>query len=470
MMRLFWPSLAFSALLTGCVNLAPDYQRPEAPVSSQWLPATAGQPVASGSVPTDIDWQNFFTDKRLVRLQTLALVNNRDLRLASLNVEKAQAQYRIERAASLPTIDASGSGTHTRTPSSTSMTGKSSISHEYSAQLGLSSYELDVFGRIQNLQDEALEDYLALTETRRSTQISLIAEVATGWLTLAADNQLLKLAEDTLASQQQSYDLTRSSHALGGSSGLEVAQAQTAVESARGDVAQYKSQILQDRNALRLLVGSDLPEELLPNADMQSVAQLVQVPDGLPSSLLQRRPDVLSAEHTLKAANIDIGAARAAFFPSITLTASAGSFSTSLSGLFKSGTGAWSFAPSISVPIFDGGSNRATLDSAKVENQIQIQTYQQTIQTAFKEVADALAVRSTLDERLAAQQAYTDASRKSYELADALYRGGSQSYLEALESQRSLYSAEQDLISLRLTEQSNRVTLYKVMGGGWNPG
>lgn len=468
MMRLFWPSLAVTALLAGCVNLAPDYQRPEAPVSSQWLPATAAQPAASGSVPTDIEWQNFFIDNRLVRLQNLALVNNRDLRLASLNVEKAQAQYRIERAASLPTIDASGSGTHTRTPSSASMTGKSSISHEYSAQLGLSSYELDVFGRIQNLQDEALEDYLALTETRRSTQISLIAEVATGWLTLAADNQLLKLAEDTLASQQKSYDLTKSSHALGGSSGLEVAQAQTTVESARGDVAQYKSQILQDRNALRLLVGSDLPEELLPDADMQSVAQLVQVPDGLPSSLLQRRPDVLSAEHTLKAANIDIGAARAAFFPSITLTASAGSSSTSLSGLFKSGTGAWSFAPSISVPIFDGGANRATLDSAKVENQIQIQTYQQTIQTAFKEVADALAVRSTLDERLAAQQAYTDASRRSYELADALYRGGSQSYLEALESQRSLYSAEQDLISLRLTEQSNRVTLYKVMGGGWN--
>ncbi|KAA8698099.1 efflux transporter outer membrane subunit [Pseudomonas caricapapayae] len=469
-MRLLWPLLAFTALLTGCVNLAPDYQRPEAPVPRQWLPATAGKPAASASVPTDIEWQNFFTDKRLVRLQTLALENNRDLRLASLNVEKAQAQYRIERAASLPTLDASGSGTHTRTPSSTSMSGGSSISHEYSAQLGLSSYELDVFGRIQNLQDEALEDYLALTETRRSTQISLIAEVATGWLTLAADNQLLKLAEDTLASQQQSYDLTRSSHALGGSSGLEVAQAQTTVESARGDVAQYKSQILQDRNALRLLVGSDLPEELLPDADLQSVTHLVQVPDGLPSSLLQRRPDVLSAEHTLKAANIDIGAARAAFFPSITLTASAGSSSSSLSGLFKSGTGAWSFAPGISVPIFDGGANKATLDSARVENRIQIQTYQQTIQTAFKEVADALAVRSTLDDRVAAQQAYTDASRKSYELADALYRGGSQSYLEALESQRSLYSAEQELISLRLTEQSNRVTLYKVMGGGWNPG
>ncbi|WP_044421473.1 efflux transporter outer membrane subunit [Pseudomonas syringae group genomosp. 3] len=468
-MRLFWPSLALMALLAGCVNLAPDYQRPEAPVSEQWLPAAAANPSASNSVPTDIEWQNFFTDNRLVRLQTLALINNRDLRLASLNVEKAQAQYRIERAASLPTIDASGSATHTRTSAATSTTGRSSINHEYSAQLGLSSYELDVFGRIQNLQDEALEDYLALTETRRSTQISLIAEVATGWLTLAADNQLLKLAEDTLASQQQSYDLTQRSHALGGSSGLEVAQAQTTVESARGDVAQYKSQVLQDRNALRLLVGSDIPDALLPAADAQSVAQLVQVPDELPSSLLQRRPDVLSAEHSLKSANIDIGAARAAFFPSITLTANAGSASSSLSGLFKAGSGAWSFAPSISVPIFDGGANRATLDSAKIENQIQIQTYQQTLQTAFKEVADALAVRSTLDERVAAQQAYTDASRKSYELADALYRGGSQSYLEELESQRSLYSAEQELISLRLTEQSNRVTLYKVMGGGWNP-
>ncbi|WP_024680801.1 efflux transporter outer membrane subunit [Pseudomonas syringae] len=468
-MRLFWPSLALMALLAGCVNLAPDYQRPEAPVSEQWLPAAAANPSASASVPTDIEWQNFFTDNRLVRLQTLALINNRDLRLASLNVEKAQAQYRIERAASLPTIDASGSATHTRTSASTSTTGRSSISHQYSAQLGLSSYELDVFGRIQNLQDEALEDYLALTETRRSTQISLIAEVATGWLTLAADNQLLKLAEDTLASQRQSYDLTQRSHALGGSSGLEVAQAQTTVESARGDVAQYQSQVLQDRNALRLLVGSDIPDVLLPAADAQSVAQLVQVPDELPSSLLQRRPDVLSAEHSLKSANIDIGAARAAFFPSITLTANAGSASSSLSGLFKSGSGAWSFAPSISVPIFDGGANRATLDSAKIENQIQIQTYQQTLQTAFKEVADALAVRSTLDERVAAQQAYTDASRKSYELADALYHGGSQSYLEALESQRSLYSAEQELISLRLTEQSNRVTLYKVMGGGWNP-
>jgi len=453
MIRFHWPILVALAL-SGCINLAPQYQQPEAPVPTEW------QATASGDVAADIQWQQFFTDSRLAELQALALANNRDLRLASLNIEKAQAQYRIQRAAAFPAIDAGVSGTHARTASS-------GTTHDYSAQLGLSSYEVDVFGRVQNLQDEALEAYLALTETKRSTQISLVAEVGTAWLTLAADNERLQLAEDTLASQQATYELTQRSHALGGSAALAVAQAQTTVESARVDVAEYQSQILQDRNALRLLVGSDIPDALLPGSRLQPSAALVQVPAQLPSSLLQRRPDVLAAEHSLKSANIDIGAARAAFFPSISLTANAGSASSALSGLFKAGSGAWTFAPSISVPIFDAGSNRATLDAAKVEKEIQVQTYQQTLQTAFKEVADALAVRSTLDQRLAAQQALTDASQKSFELSDALYRGGSQSYLEALDAQRSLYSAEQDLITLRLAEQSNRVTLYKVMGGGW---
>jgi multidrug efflux system outer membrane protein len=465
MIKSHWPLLAAFALLGGCINLAPEYQRPDAPVAEQWLPT--GQTPA-GDAAADIQWQQFFTDSRLARLQSLALANNRDLRLASLNIEKAQAQYRIQRAAALPSIDAGLSGSHSRSPASVSSSGSAVTSHDYSAQLGLSSYELDVFGRVQNLQDEALEDYLALGETRRSTQISLVAEVASAWLTLAADNQRLQLAESTLRSQQATYELTQRSHALGGSSGLALAQAQTTVESARGEVAVYASQILQDQNALRLLVGAELPAELLPGADLQSVALLVQVPAQLPSSLLQRRPDVLAAEHSLKSANIDIGAARAAFFPSISLTANAGSASSALSGLFKAGSGAWTFAPSVSLPIFDAGANRATLDAAKVEREIQAQTYQQTLQTAFREVADALAVRSTLDQRLAAQQALTDASRKSFELADALYRGGSQSYLEALDAQRSLYSAEQDLITLRLAEQSNRVTLYKVLGGGWN--
>ena len=465
MIKSHWPLLAAFALLGGCINLAPEYQRPDAPVAEQWLPT--GQTPA-GDAAADIQWQQFFTDSRLARLQSLALANNRDLRLASLNIEKAQAQYRIQRAAALPSIDAGLSGSHSRSPASVSSSGSAVTSHDYSAQLGLSSYELDVFGRVQNLQDEALENYLALGETRRSTQISLVAEVASAWLTLAADNQRLQLAESTLRSQQATYELTQRSHALGGSSGLALAQAQTTVESARGEVAVYASQILQDQNALRLLVGAELPAELLPGNDLQSVALLVQVPAQLPSSLLQRRPDVLAAEHSLKSANIDIGAARAAFFPSISLTANAGSASSALSGLFKAGSGAWTFAPSVSLPIFDAGANRATLDAAKVEREIQAQTYQQTLQTAFREVADALAVRSTLDQRLAAQQALTDASRKSFELADALYRGGSQSYLEALDAQRSLYSAEQDLITLRLAEQSNRVTLYKVLGGGWN--
>lgn len=465
MIKFRWPLLAILTLLGGCMNLAPQYERPEAPVAEQWLPVAS---TPKGEVSADIEWQNFFTDSRLARLQSLALSNNRDLRLAVLNVEKAQAQYRIQRADSLPSFDASVSGTHSRTPGSLSNTGSAATTHDYSAQLGLSSYEVDLFGRVQNLQDEALEDYLSLTETRRSTQISLVAEVATAWLTLAADNERLHLAQETLRSQQATYELTQRSHALGGSSGLSVAQAQTTVESARVDAAAYENQILQDRNALRLLVGSDIPEELLPGAYLESAAALVQVPAELPSSLLQRRPDVLAAEHTLKSANIDIGAARAAFFPSINLTANAGSSSSALSGLFKSGSGGWAFAPSISLPIFDAGSNRATLDSAKTEREIQVQTYQQTLQSAFKEVADALAERSTLDRRVEAQQALTDASRMSFELSDSLYRGGSQSYLEALDAQRSLYSAQQDLITLRLTEQSNRVTLYKVMGGGWN--
>ncbi|WP_097303873.1 efflux transporter outer membrane subunit [Pseudomonas chlororaphis] len=464
MIKFRWALVPALALLGGCINLAPEYQRPEAPVAEQWLP---GSQPGKGKAAADIHWQQFFTDSRLARLQTLALANNRDLRLASLNIEKAQAQYRIQRAALFPVIDAGVSGTHARTPASSSSSGVATTSHDYSTQLGLSSYELDVFGRLRNLKDEALEAYLSLAETRRSTQISLVAEVATAWLTLAADNELLRLAQETLRSQQATYELTQRSHALGGSSGLALAQAQTTVESARGDAAVYASQILQDRNALRLLVGSEIPDELLPGASLQSAALLVRVPDELPSSLLQRRPDVLATEHTLKSANIDIGAARAAFFPSISLTANAGSASSALSGLFKAGSGAWTFAPSISLPLFDAGSNRATLDAAKVEREIQVQTYQQTLQSAFKEVADALAERSTLDERLDAQQALTDASRKSFELADALYRGGSQSYLEALDAQRSLYSTQQDLISLRLAEQSNRVTLYKVLGGGW---
>ena len=448
-------------LLAGCVNLAPDYQQPQAPIPQQW-PAKA----ELGSASAQIGWQAFFLDARLKQVIEQTLANNRDLRVAALNVEKARALYRVQRAEQLPTLNAGGSGTHSRTPASLSGTGSASTTHQYSAALGLSGYELDLFGRIRNLSDAALEDYLALEETRRSTQISLLAEVANAWLTLAADRDLLKLAEDTLTSQQASYELQQRSHALGNTSGLILAQAQTTVESARVDVAAYQSQVQQDLNALNLLAGSQLAEELLPGGLSENSAELLDVPAGLPSSLLQQRPDVLAAEHGLKSANADIGAARAAFFPSISLTASAGSSSAALSGLFSGGSGAWNFAPSISLPIFDAGSNRANLQAAKSERDIQLATYEKTLQSAFREVADVLAERSTLRQRMDAQRALTEATARSQNLADALYRNGASSYLDALDAQRELYAAQQNLISLQLTEQSNRIALYRVLGGG----
>ncbi|HUE92986.1 efflux transporter outer membrane subunit [Pseudomonas sp.] len=448
-------------LLAGCVNLAPDYQQPQAPIPQQW-PANA----ELGSASAQIGWQAFFLDARLKKVIEQTLANNRDLRVAALNVEKARALYRVQRAEQLPTLNAGGSGTHSRTPASLSGTGSASTTHQYSAALGLSGYELDLFGRIRNLSDAALEDYLALEETRRSTQISLLAEVANAWLTLAADRDLLKLAEDTLTSQQASYELQQRSHALGNTSGLILAQAQTTVESARVDVAAYQSQVQQDLNALNLLAGSQLAEELLPGGLSENSAELLDVPAGLPSSLLQQRPDVLAAEHGLKSANADIGAARAAFFPSISLTASAGSSSAALSGLFSGGSGAWNFAPSISLPIFDAGSNRANLQAAKSERDIQLATYEKTLQSAFREVADVLAERGTLRQRMDAQRALTEATARSQNLADALYRNGASSYLDALDAQRELYAAQQNLISLQLTEQSNRIGLYRVLGGG----
>lgn len=449
--------LLLALALSGCVNLAPDYQRPTAPVAEQWPTTT------SSTTRVDISWQSLFVDSRLRDTVALALANNRDLRVAALNVEYQQAQYRIQRAALLPAVSATADGTRQRALSN----GSTSVSSQYSVGLGVSSYELDLFGRLGNLKDAALEQYLALEQTRRSTQISLVAEVASAWMTLAADQQLLKLANETYASQQQTYALVQQSHSLGGESGVSLAQARSTVESARADAANYASQVEQDRNALELLVGQRVDNSLLPDDSQGNAALLVGVPAGLPSTLLQRRPDVLAAEHTLKAANADIGAARAAFFPSVTLTASGGSASSQLSGLFKGGSGAWSFAPSINLPLFNAGSNRASLDAAQVNQQIEVATYEKTLQTAFSEVADALSVRAHVNERLDAQRNLTDATQTSYTLSMALYKQGSDSFLDVLDAQRSLYSAQQSLISLQLAEQLNRVTLYKTLGGGW---
>jgi multidrug efflux system outer membrane protein len=448
-------TMTFALLLAGCANLAPQYTQPAAPVAAAWPAAATGGTVDANQV----GWSDFIADARLRQVVGLAIANNRDLRVAVLNIQKARATYRVQDAARAPTVAASGGDTRQRIQGVTST--------QASVSVGISSYELDLFGKAKNLSDAALQAYLGQRETTRGTQISLVAETATAWLTLAADAERLALAQETLDSQRKSYDLNRRSHELGGASGLTLAQAQTTVESARADVASYQSQVQQDRNALDLLVGSAVPDTLLPQAlDSNDASALVALQAGLPSSVLQRRPDVLAAEHTLQAANADIGAARAAFFPSISLTANGGSTSAGLSSLFKAGSGAWTFAPSINLPIFDAGGRQASLDAATAERAIALATYEKALQTAFREVADALAARSTMDEQLAARAALVAANEKSYDLSNALFRNGGSSYLDVLTAQRSLYAARQDAIALRLAEQANRITLYKVLGGG----
>lgn len=460
-------TLLLAGVLGGCATLAPDYARPAAPVDNTW-PASGGKVAASGtdeSVATP-GWRSFFVDTRLHQLIELALANNRDLRETALNIVKARAQYRIQRAELLPTVSADAGTTARRTPGELSGSGQAITSRSHSVDLGFSNWEIDLFGRIQSLRDAALETYLASEETLRSTRISLIAEVAGAYLTLSADEALLQLAQETLASQQSSYALTRKRVELGVGTELDLRQIETSVETARRDAASYTAQVATDRNALVLLVGTSVPDTLLPPAGLDSVTALRELPVGLPSSVLQERPDVLAAERTLRAANANIGAARAAFFPSISLTATAGTASTSLGGLFAAGSGAWTFIPQVSLPIFNAGANRANLQVAETDRDITLARYEKAIQNAFREVADALAQRATLDARLDAQQKLVDATAASYRLSEARYQKGVDSYLSALDAQRSLYAARQNLVSLKLSAATNAVTLYKVLGGG----
>jgi multidrug efflux system outer membrane protein len=468
-------ALLVVALLGGC-SLMPDYQRPASPVAADWPSGAAYKTemaAAAAKAPAvaaaDIAWRDFFKDERLAKVIELAIANNRDLRVSVLNIEKARAQYGIQRAALLPTVTANGNQTAAKVPQSMTGTGSDRISREYDANLAVTAYELDFFGRVRSLSEAALQSYLATEEARRAQQISLVAEVAVDYLTLAADQQRVKLAKDTLESQQQSYDLVKRRFDAGTTSGVSLYEAQASVEAARNELLRYTAAVALDQNALNLVVGSDVPASLLPGDSVGSVTALADVPAGLPSDLLTRRPDVLQAERNLQSANANIGAARAAFLPKVTLTGTAGVASPTLSSLFDSGTSAWTFAPRISVPIFDGGVNSANLTIAEVSRDIAVATYEKSIQTAFREVADALAQRGTLGERLAAQQAQVDASAKSYRIYDARYRLGADSYLNALISLRALYTAQQNLITLQLSHASSRVTLYKVLGGGWRP-
>ncbi len=452
-------------ILSGCTSMAPKYTRPEAPVPSEWPSGAAYKESAGERSAAEIKWQEFFVDAQLQRLISLALENNRDLRVAALNIERSQALYQIQRADLFPTVDAAGSALEARTPGVLSATGHAITTHQYSVGLGFSAYELDLFGRVRSLKDAALEQFFSTEEARRSVQISLVAEVANNYLTLAADKDRLKIAEDTFTSQQTSYNLIKSRFEAGASSELDLRQAQTSVDSARVDIARFTSQVAQDENALALVVGAPVPADLLPSG-LSAIAAMKELSAGLPSEVLVSRPDIIEAEHLLKAANANIGAARAAFFPRITLTTSIGLSSDALSGLFKGGTGTWLFAPQITLPLFDAGRNRANLKVSEVDRRIFLAQYEKAIQSAFREVADALAQRGTIGAQFEAQQSLTDATAKSYFLSQARYEKGISSYLNVLDSQRSLYSAQQGLIDVRLSRLTNSVTLYKVLGGG----
>lgn len=462
-------AISATLLMAGCSTMAPKYTRPEAPVSASWPdgPAYAAQAGQPGGIPVSASaWNTFFADEKLRKLIGLALENNRDLRVAALNIERARAQYRIQRADLFPTVGASGAGSIVRLPKSLSATGERETVEEYSGGFGLSSYEVDFFGRARSLKDQALEEYFATGEARRSAQITLVAEVAGSYLTLGADRERLDLARQTLKSHQKTYGLTQARFDNGLATQLEVRQAQTSVDATRVDIAGYTSLIAEDVNALRFLIGTSLPSELLPDALGERLTTMQDLPAGIPSEVLQRRPDIMAAEHRLIGANANIGAARAAFFPRITLTASAGIASNQLSDLFQSTSGTWLFAPRLDIPVFTAGRLQAALKVSEIDRDISLAVYEKAIQSAFREVADALAQYGTIDDKMTAQESLVEATAETYGLSEARFLIGADGFLNVLDAQRSLYSAQQNLITFRLARLNNLVTLYRVLGGG----
>ena len=457
---------AFALLLTlgGCMSFIPTYERPPMPVAPAYPPEStpAGAPagVPGGAAAADIEWQQFFADPRLKRLIALSLQNNRDLRIAILSIEQARAAYQIKRADELPSV---GAGLTAQRQAA----GSAGLINTYAAGFQVTGYELDFFGRVRALSQAALSQYLATEEARKTAQISLVAVVAITYVNQLADDELLRVTRDTLKTREDSFRLTKLRFDNGASSEVDLRQAEQLLETARATLAQTQRQRALDDNALTLLVGQPLPADLPAGLPLAAQQGMADPPAGLPSDLLARRPDVRSAEQQLKAANANIGAARAAFFPRISLTASAGTASTELSGLFKSGSFALTGAASLLQPIFDAGRNQANLDVAKVGKDIAIAQYERAIQTAFREVADALAGRATLGEQLRAQAAVANAAQVSFKLADLRYRNGAASYFDVLDAQRTLFSAQQATVQTQALQVQNRVTLYKVLGGGW---
>jgi multidrug efflux system outer membrane protein len=446
------------------MNLAPRYERPAAPVAAAFPTVEgnvhSGNPVAN-EAPANIAWQRFFTDPRLQQLIGMALANNRDLRVSVLNIEQARAAFQIQRSARFPSLNAGLTANRAATA------GDAPLTSVYQAGLSVSAFELDLFGRVRNLSDAALAQYLATEEARKTAQISLIATVANTYLAKLADEEQLALTQQTLKTREESLRLTKLRFENGVVSKLDLQQSISLVEGARAVLAQQQRLRAQAINALTLLVGQPIPDDLPAGATL-ATTNLPDLPAGLPSDLLASRPDIRAAEQQLIAANADIGAARANYFPRISLTGSAGTASSELSGLFKSGSFGWTFAPQAILPLFDFGARRAGVASARAGRDIAVAQYEKAIQTAFREVADALAGQATFSEQLRAQQATAESEAERFKLSDLRYRSGTANYLDLLDAQRSLFVAQQSAVEANLERLQNQVTLYRVLGGGWS--
>ncbi len=470
-MNMQYKNLFVSALcvvLSGCA-LTPKYQQPEMPVANTFanrylaeLPAAEGDEQVK--YVSDLGWHDVFVDPVLQQLIKTALQNNRDLRETALNVESYQAQYRIQRSAQFPSVTGSGYGRKQTTLGGAG----NSTSETYALDVGITSYELDLYGRIRNLKDQALEQYLAMEETQKSATISLIAEIARSYLTWLTDRELLKISEDTKKVEQESYALVEQRVKGGIANELDLAQARTSLETVKANLAMYQRRVAQDFNSLNVLAGTMLPDSLVSEKRLlTNVEPLAVLPPNLSSNVLLQRPDIMAAEHELKGANANIGAARAAFFPTVSLTATAGVINPKISNLFDGNSGASLFSPAISVPIFTAGKLKAELDVAKIQKDIFVARYEKAIQTAFQEVSDSLVGIETYDQQVFAQKANLEANEQYFRFARSRYQEGVDSFLTLLDAQRSLYKSRQEYLVLKLAQLENQVNLYKVLGGGW---
>lgn len=465
-MHMFRTSIAAVAVtVLGACTLMPAYERPASPVPAQW-PGTAAPPAAGVPAAADVGWQQYFADPRLRELIARALQHNRDLRVAALNIEAARAQYGVQRADQLPSLSAAGSGTRARTSADASTTGKPSLGNTYAANLAMAGFELDFFGRVRSLSEAALRQYLATQEARDAAQISLIAEVARAYVSGLAAQESMRISYQALESREKTYKLAQLRFKAGVISAIDLRQNETLIEAAHADYAAQTRARDQAHNALALLIGQPLPPGLPEALPLGQQVSLQAVPAGLPSEVLLRRPDIRQSEYQLQAANANIGAARAAFFPRVTLVGSYGSVSRELGNLFTEPNLAWSFVPQISLPIFDFGRNSANLDLAETRKHIAVAQYEKSIQTAFREVADQLAARRTLADQLAAQERSYQAESDRLRLVQMRYDNGIASSLDLLDAQRSSYASRQTLVQTRLLMMNNRIDLYKVLGGG----